>query len=57
LGRLHLDQALVRNVLTSIGRISLAFIMAVMVAVPWGVYMATFPPIASFFRPVTLVGS
>jgi NitT/TauT family transport system permease protein len=56
-GPLHLDQALVRNALTSIGRISLAFIMAVMVAVPLGVYMATFPPIASFFRPVTLIGS
>jgi NitT/TauT family transport system permease protein len=54
---LHLDQALVRNALTSIGRISLAFVMAVMVAVPLGVYMATFPPIASFFRPVTLIGS
>ena len=56
-GPLHLDQALVRNALTSIGRISLAFILAVMVAVPLGVYMATFPPIASFFRPVTLIGS
>ena len=56
-GPLHLDQALVRNALTSIGRISLSFMMAVMVAVPLGVYMATFAPIASFFRPVTLVGS
>ena len=26
-------------------------------AIPLGVYMATFPPIAAFFRPVTLVGS
>lgn len=54
---LHVDQALVRNALTSIGRISFAFLLAVIVAVPLGVYMATFAPIASFFRPVTLVGS
>ena len=56
-GPLHLDQALVRNALTSIGRVSIAFSLAVMVGVPLGVYMATFAPIASFFRPVTLVGS
>ena len=56
-GPLHVDQALVRNALTSIGRITLAFGLAVMVAIPLGVYMATFAPIASFFRPVTLVGS
>lgn len=54
---LHVDQALVRNAITSIGRISFAFLLAVIVAVPLGVYMATFAPIASFFRPVTLVGS
>jgi len=54
---LHLDQALVRNALTSIERIALGFTLAVMMAVPLGVYMATFPPIAAFFRPVTLVGS
>jgi len=54
---LHLDQALVRNAFTSIERISFGFTLAVMMAVPLGVYMATFPPIAAFFRPVTLVGS
>src|SRR6058998_1751622 len=54
---LHLDQALVRNALTSIARIALGFSLAVIMAVPLGVYMATFPPIAAFFRPVTLVGS
>jgi NitT/TauT family transport system permease protein len=56
-GPLHLEQALVRNALTSIRRIALGFSLAVMMAVPLGVYMATFPPIASFFRPVTLIGS
>ena len=56
-GPLHFNQALVRNVFTSIERILFGFTLAVIVAVPLGVYMATFPPIASFFRPVTLVGS
>jgi NitT/TauT family transport system permease protein len=56
-GPLHLDQALVRNALTSISRICIAFSLAVVLAVPLGVYMATFPPIAAFFRPVTLIGS
>jgi NitT/TauT family transport system permease protein len=56
-GPLHLDQALVRNAVTSIGRICIGFALAVIVAVPLGVYMATFPPIAAFFRPVTLIGS
>jgi NitT/TauT family transport system permease protein len=54
---LHLDQALVRNGLKSIERIALGFTLAVIVSVPLGVYMATFPPIAAFFRPVTLIGS
>src|ERR1041385_6540875 len=54
---LHFDQGLVRNAFTSIRRISTGFGLAALVAVPLGVYMATFPPIAAFFHPVTLVGS
>jgi NitT/TauT family transport system permease protein len=54
---LHLDQALVRNALVSIKRIVLGFGLAVIAAVPLGIYMATFPGIAAFFRSVTLVGS
>jgi NitT/TauT family transport system permease protein len=54
---LHFEQALVRNALTSFERVSLGFALAVLVAVPLGTYMATFPPIAAFFRPVALVGS
>lgn len=54
---LHLEQALVRNALTSIGRICLAFGLAVFVAVPLGTYMGTFRPIAAFFHPVSLVGA
>ncbi len=56
-GPLHLDQALVRNAFISIRRIAIGFSLAVIMAVPLGVYMATFPGIAAFFRPVTLVGS
>jgi NitT/TauT family transport system permease protein len=56
-GPLHLNQALVRNAFTSIERIAVGFTLAVIMAVPLGIYMATFPGIASFFRPVTLVGS
>jgi NitT/TauT family transport system permease protein len=54
---LHLDQGLVRNAFTSIGRIAIGFTLAVIMAVPLGVYMATFSGIAAFFRPITLVGS
>lgn len=54
---LHYEQALVRNALTSFERVNLGFFLAVLVAVPLGTYMATFPPIAAFFRPVALVGS
>lgn len=54
---LHLEQALVRNALTSLWRTVLGFALAVIVAVPLGTYMATFPPIAAFFKPLSLVGS
>lgn len=54
---LHLEQALVRNAFISIGRILTGFGLAVLLAVPLGVYMASFPPIASFFKPVTIIGS
>jgi len=54
---LHVDQALVRNAFTSIARITIGFALAVIMAVPLGIYMATFAGFASFFRPVTLVGS
>jgi NitT/TauT family transport system permease protein len=56
-GPLHVDQALVRNAFISIRRIAIGFSLAVIIAVPLGVYMATFQGIAAFFRPVTLVGS
>jgi len=54
---LHFDQGLVRNAWTSFQRVTAGFLVAALVAVPLGVYMATFPPIAAFFRPVALIGS
>ncbi|MDB6024089.1 MAG: hypothetical protein JWM68_312 [Verrucomicrobiales bacterium] len=55
--RLHLEQALVRSALKSFERVSIGFSLAAIVAVPLGVYMASFPPVAAFFRPLALVGA
>jgi NitT/TauT family transport system permease protein len=54
---LHLEQGLVRSALTSWLRVSAGFLLAAIVAVPLGVYMATFPSIAAFFRPLALAGA
>src|ERR1043166_10284409 len=48
---LHFDQGLVRSALTSFLRVTLGFSLATIVALPLGIYMATFPPVAAFFRP------
>jgi ABC-type nitrate/sulfonate/bicarbonate transport system permease component len=55
--KLHFEQGLVRSALTSFVRVSIGFALAALVAVPLGVYMATFPPVSAFFRPLALVGS
>ncbi len=54
---LHLEQGLVRSAFTSWLRVTSGFILAAIVAVPLGVYMATFPPVAAFFRPLSLTGA
>jgi NitT/TauT family transport system permease protein len=54
---LHFEQGLVLSALTSWLRVSTGFALAALVAVPLGVYMATFPPIAAFFRPLALAGA
>ncbi|MCX6887660.1 MAG: ABC transporter permease subunit [Verrucomicrobiota bacterium] len=54
---LHFEQGLVRSALTSWLRVSAGFLLAAIVAVPLGVYMATFPSIAAFFRPLSLAGA
>jgi NitT/TauT family transport system permease protein len=55
--KLHFEQALVRSAIASWMRVTTGFVLAAIVAVPLGVYMATFPPIAAFFRPLALVGA
>jgi NitT/TauT family transport system permease protein len=55
--RLHLEQGLVRSAITSFVRVTQGFTLAALVAVPLGVYMATFSPVAAFFRPLALIGA
>jgi NitT/TauT family transport system permease protein len=55
--RLHFDQALVRSALISFLRVTAGFTLAAVVAIPLGVYMATFPPVSAFFKPLALIGS
>ena len=54
---LHLEQGLVRSAFSSWLRVTAGFGLAVVVAVPLGVYMATFPSVAAFFRPLSLAGA
>src|SRR5215472_6074858 len=54
---LHFEQGLVRSALYSWLRVTAGFSLATLVAVPLGVYMATFPPVAAFFRPLSLAGA
>ncbi len=54
---LHFEQGLVRSALTSWSRVTAGFVLAAIVAVPLGVYMATFPSVAAFFRPLSLAGA
>jgi NitT/TauT family transport system permease protein len=54
---LHLEQGLVRSIAASWLRVTAGFLLAAIIAVPLGVYMATFPGVAAFFRPLALAGS
>lgn len=54
---LHFEQGLVRSAFTSWLRVTAGFALAAIIAVPLGVYMATFSGIAAFFRPLALAGS
>src|SRR5437773_10519533 len=47
---LHADEGLVRSAVASWVRVTTGFALATIVAVPLGVYMATFAPITAFFR-------
>lgn len=54
---LHTEQGLVRSAIYSWLRVSAGFALAALVALPLGVYMASFPSIAAFFRPLSLAGA
>ena len=54
---LHMEQGLVRSIIASWARVTTGFALAAIVAVPLGVYMATFSSIAAFFRPLALAGA
>ena len=54
---LHLEQGLVRSAFTSWLRVTAGFALAAIVALPLGVYMATFPSVSAFFRPLSLTGA
>lgn len=56
-GPLHFEQGLVRSAFTSWARVTAGFALAAIVAVPLGVYMATFASVAAFFRPLALAGA
>lgn len=55
--RLHFEQALVRSAFDSFIRVGMGFSLAALIAIPLGVYMASFPRIEAFFKPLELVGA
>lgn len=55
--RLHFEQELVRSAWRSFQRVTVGFTLAAIVAVPLGVYMASFQTVAAFFRPLALIGA
>jgi NitT/TauT family transport system permease protein len=55
--KLHFEQELVRSALRSFQRVTIGFTIAAIIAVPLGVYMASYPGVAAFFRPLALIGA
>jgi NitT/TauT family transport system permease protein len=54
---LHFEQGLVRSAFSSWLRVTIGFALAAIVALPLGVYMATYSSVAAFFRPLALAGA
>jgi NitT/TauT family transport system permease protein len=50
--RLHFEEALVRSAFWSFYRVTMAFLLSALVAIPLGILMGTYPPIKRFFSPV-----
>jgi NitT/TauT family transport system permease protein len=55
--KLHWEQGLVQNAWISFLRVTTGFAFAALLAVPLGVYMASFTRVAAFFRPLALIGA
>ena len=55
--KLYRDQELVASILKSFQRIGTGFGLAVLVAIPLGVMMASYKTVASFFKPLALATS
>lgn len=53
---LWFDRALTRNVLTTLRRVLLGFLLATAVGIPLGIACGCFAPIAAFFLPLTVFG-
>ena len=56
LGRLWFDQALMRNIIASLWRVSLGFGLAAVVGVPLGVVCGTWPITNAFLAPISTFG-
>jgi NitT/TauT family transport system permease protein len=53
---LWFDRALTRNVLTTLRRVLLGFLLATAVGIPLGILIGCFAPIQAFFLPLTIFG-
>ena len=53
---LWFDRALTRNVLTTLRRVLLGFLLATSVGIPLGIMCGCFAPIQAFFLPLTVFG-
>jgi NitT/TauT family transport system permease protein len=54
---LHFNQNLVRSAFTSFTRVGVGFLLATLVAITLGTYMASFSCISDFFKPLALVSA
>lgn len=52
IGRLHTESGLIGSALTSFFRVTVSFILAVLVAFPLGVAMASWQPLKSWIQPI-----
>lgn len=53
--RLHTEMGLVRSVIYSFQRIAMGFLLATIVALPLGALMGSYPRVAAFFKPLSVI--